>query len=106
VTASGSTRQNAFRAYPQRREDQATALVAGIALAARARHVGLPLAALICGLAAFAAVAVCASLLGSMLASSLSPTLRFWHGMVSGMGVGALLSVLALYIWGRNQPMR
>jgi len=85
---------------------EAAALVAAIALAARARHMGLPLAALVCGLAAFAAAAVCVSLLGSMLASVLTPTLRFWHGMVSGMGIGALLSVLALYVWDRHQPMR
>ena len=85
---------------------EAAALVVGIALAARARHLGLPLAALAGELAAFAAAAVCVSLLGSMLASVLTPTLRFWHGMVSGMGIGALLSVLALYIWGRHQPTR
>jgi hypothetical protein len=84
---------------------EAAALVVGIALAARARHVGLPLATLVCGLTAFAAAAICASLLGSVLAPVLTPTLRFWHGMVSGMGIGALLSVLALYVWDRHQPM-
>jgi hypothetical protein len=84
---------------------EAVALVVGIALAARARHMGLPLADLVCGLTAFAAAAICASLLGSVLAPVLTPTLRFWHGMVSGMGIGALLSVLALYVWDRHQPM-
>jgi len=84
---------------------EAAALVAGIALAARARRLGLPHAALACGLAALVGAAVCASLLGSMFASVLTPTLQFWHGMVSGIGVGALLGVFALYIWDRRLPM-
>ncbi len=73
-------------------------LVAALAVAARARRERRPHAPLVVRLTGVGCVALAASLILAELGLATAATPRFYHGMLTGLGFGALLAAIIIYL--------